>query len=485
MNKKYPFLLLIILAILTNIQPVFSWGTDQIITYAGTAQHSIAAKQNGVLYSSVPVLSLTGQHEVQFFNSTNNGTTWTPLAGITAPYSGLSPVIKTKMVVTSLDSIICLILQNDSIYLVNVESGITGILSQSKAQEFDAAAGAGNFIYLFVQEMNNNDIRRYGTGDGGITWTGNTALVTGSGYLPRVTMSGPKLILNYYGPVLADTVSSVIRAADYNEGTPGNITPGTFINIVTNTAVKKKQFQSVFHNGVVWFFFTEGDAQEVLKCIVSLNFGGAWQPEQVVAGNAQVNARWFDAAPYTMAGGSGVALTYLADSLNPVTSAYDKMIFSIATVANPTVFNVLPTPFNTYNDTTVIASLLQSYPAVVNYSFGGVAETGIAWTGLHSSLPSAVFFDRLNALTGLNPHLHENEISIYPNPATHFITVGSTKNQPISEIKIYDVHGRLAQNHPELKIPSYTAIVRGLSSGIYMVKVTVEGMVVNRRVVIH
>lgn len=299
MKKSYHYLLLSLFTILSNSQSTFAWGTDQVITYAGTAPHSLAAKQSGVLYAAVPTMILTGQHEVHFFSSADNGDTWLPLPGINPPYSGLAPVIKTKMVVTSLDSIICLVLQNDSIYLVNVESGVKGILSQSKAQEFDAAAGAGNFIYLFVQEVTGNNIRRYGTGDGGITWTGNTALVTGSGYRPRVTMSGTKLILNYYGPVLADTVSSIIRAADYNETTPGNISPGTFSNVVTNVAVKKKQFQSVIHNGTVWLFFTEGDVQEVMKCMVSLNNGTAYQPEQILAGNAQINARWFGAAPYT------------------------------------------------------------------------------------------------------------------------------------------------------------------------------------------
>ena len=420
----------------------YGWGIDNIVSIIGpTSQHGLAAKQNGVLYIANPSVDLTGQYSVNFYTSIDYGDSWNLLTFTTTP--SLSPIIRLKMIVTSQDSIICTYLQNDIIHFVNIESGVTGQFNQTGAQEYDAASGSGNFIYLFVQEPASNNIRRYGTVDGGLTWTGNTALVTGTGYRPRVDFSGTNLVLNYYGTLAADTVSSVIRAAFYVETAPGTITPGTFQDVSLNTGVKRRQFQSVKNNNVIWYLFTEGDTQQQLKCRVSTDDGASYQPEFVIAGDANVNAYWFSAHRYNFST-SGMTLTYLQDSL--VSLTMDLMKYVTFDITAPGTVQIPPTPLDTYNDT---EPSVQSniYPVIYNYQNASGWETGVAWT-VPTAIDYALFFDHLNATTGLNDNIDNNLISVYPNPVNDKITISGIDVSLLKgNFNIYNSIGELVYVH--------------------------------------
>lgn len=474
MKKNYTLLFIVFLLNVSFTGSVMSWGTDKIVSPSAIAQHSIGAKQNGVLHAAIPVASLTGFMEVAFYISADNGETWTQNTNASHPNPSMAPVGRTKIIITSLDSVICLILQNNTIHLVNLESGVTGQFTQTGAQEFDAAAGSGNYIYLYVQEPSSNNIRRYGTNTGGLTWTGNTALVTGTGFRPRVTMWGTRLILNYYGPVAPDTVSSVIRAAFYNETAAGTLQAGTFIDVATNNTVKKKEFQSVINNNIVWFFFTEGDVQEVVKCRVSTDNGASYQPEFIIGGNAQVSASWFAAAPNPDPFGTfGVSLTFLTDSLNSPANTFDKMIYATASGTNPSTFNIPPVPFNTYNDTAVVNTTTPVlYPALVNYAFNTVPETGVAWLGANGVLPLTVYFDRYTSTVGLNESVKQSTISLFPSPASNFINLILPTDFIVKEIVIYSSSGQQVykrsfheESHP--KEQDHQIDVRSMRTGIY------------------
>lgn len=472
--KKFQLSALALLLTLLSSELSFGWGTDKIITTAAVAQHSMAAKQNGTLYAAVPVLALTGFYETTLWISSDNGATWSPNSNATVPSAGLSPVVKTKIVVTSSDSVICMVLQNSTVYLVNLETGVMGQFTQSGVKDFDAAAGSQNFIYLFVNEAGNNSIRRYGTNDGGLTWTGNTAQVTGSGNSPRVAMSGTRLILNYYGPVLPDTTSSVIRAAFYDETAAGTLQPGTFSDVVTNTAVKKKQFQSVINNGNVWFFFTEGDAQQVVKCRVSTNNGSTYQPEIIIGGNAQVSASWFAAAPNNDPFGTlGVAITFLTDSINSPSNTFDKMIFAAASGSNPSAFSIPPSPFNTYNDTSAVSAATPViYPVLVNYAFNTIPETGIAWLGAHATLPLTIYFDRYTETVGITETPDSFDFNVYPSPASDHLNLSIRNNSGIREIIIYSSAGsavirRNLSDEGTAGNQNHRINIQSLSNGIY------------------
>jgi hypothetical protein len=490
MKTKYYLLSLFAFIMVLNTGKLFGWGADVIVSQAAPfSQHSISAKQNGVLFAGVPVALVTGQHSVAIYTSTDNGVTWT-LAPVTAPAS-INPVIKTKMITTTFDNVFCYILQDNVIYVLNVESGVTGQFNTTGAQEFDVASGSGNFAYLFVQEPGLNTIKRYGTNDGGQTWTGNTATVTSNGSRPRVHMFGARLILNYYGPVLSDTVSSVIRAAFYNETAAGTITPGTFSDVATNNTIKKKLFQSVMNNGLIWFFFTEGDAQQVLKCRVSTDNGATYQPEFIVSGDAQVNAHWFSAAPMNNSGTFGAALTFLADSIAPSGTSLDQMKYATAMSGTPASFVIPASPLDTYNDTTVSAGSTNTIPVLINYTYGMPGESGILWVG-ENAVGQVLYFDRFTATTGIRNEINENiALQIYPSPATDLIQVAvSIDDIELSEIEVYSIgnklvlHKQLSKSGFETNQP-FTLDISALASGTYLLKaITSRGAAVKQFVIL-
>jgi hypothetical protein len=473
MKSFYATSILLLFATVSTFHSAMGWGTDKIISpFAPSAQHSISAKQNGILFAAMPGAGSASQNQVSIFTSADNGVTWNPAAvSVTA---GTGAVVKTKMLTTATDSIYCIYLQDLIIHFVNVESGTTGQLNVASYRDFDAAASAnGNWIYVYAQEVTNNDIRRYGTVDGGITWTGNSALVTGNGASPKVCQWGTRLILNYYGPVLPDTATSVIRAAFYDETTPGTLQAGTFQDVALGTGVKRKQYQTVLVNGTAWFLFTEGDALQQVKCRITTDDGVTYQPEFVVSGNASVNAWWFGAAPYSNATGSGVTMTLLADSVVQTTSVFDEMHYLSSSTLSPSFMVLYPPPFKTYNDSTVnvIADVL---PMVVNYNVAGQYETGIAWTGFTAS-GAALLFDRLSATTGLSNSPAPSPVSIYPVPAEDFIYIsGDSHHMENVNIVLYDVTGKsvltsvnsIGSGNNEIRID-----ISSLKAGTYLVSV--------------
>jgi len=424
MKKIFHNLILILITILITPNYSAAWGNDVMISPDRPgSKHSLAAKQNGTLYASIAGTS-PGADTLSIYTSSDNGLTWTyvPLPTV----SGINNIVSTKLVRTFSDSIYCAFQSATIVYFVNVESGVLGQFNQSMVEYFDIASSSfGDAIYLFVDEYAVNTIRRYGTLDGGLTWTGNTALVTSQGTMPSVYMSGTRLFLSYYGPVLPDTATSEIRIAFYNESVPGNITPGTFQDIVTNTAVKKKQFQAVSINNTVWFLYTENDVQQVLKCRTSTDNGVTYSPETTIA---TVDAHWFGATNYSNATGTGLTLTWFEDSIPP--GSVDQMVYATAQSTLPAIFTQPVPPLNTYNDTTIVTGPIKFYPTVINYSYSSNSETGIAWVGDGTSNP-VVYFDRFSNTVGL-PAITATytDLNIYPIPASSHLTVSFELKKP-------------------------------------------------------
>jgi hypothetical protein len=290
--------------------------------------------------------------------------------------------------------------------------------------------------------------------------------------MPSVYMSGTRLFLSYYGPVLPDTASSEIRIAFYDESVPGNITPGTFQDIVTNTAVKKKQFQAVSINNTVWFLYTENDVQQVLKCRTSNDNGVTYTPEITIA---TVDAHWFGATHYSNATGTGLTLTWFEDSIPP--GSVDQMVYATSQSTSPTVFTQPVPPMNTYNDTTIVTGPIKFYPTVINYSYSSNSETGIAWVGYGPSNP-VVYFDRLSHTVGL-PTIPTSysDLNIYPVPASDHITVTFESVKP-GHLK-YEVLSMDGKNTPisfskiaPAGFESLNIDTRSLQSGYYLLRIS-------------
>lgn len=476
MNKFYISLKTLTVIFVLTIQNVWGWGTDKVIFNAGpSAQHSMAAKQNGVLFAAMSGIGITGPNLVTIFTSTDNGDTWNiaPVGGL--PVNG--PVVKTKMVTTASDSVYCVFLQNEIVYIVNVESGSLGQLTTYTFKDFDVAASPnGNWIYIYVSRSTNKQIVRYGTEDGGLTWGANTALVTSDGASPRITMSGTRLILNYYGPVLVDTAASTIRAAIYDESTPGTLNPGTFQDVITGNGIKRKQYKTVIVSSTAWLVYTEGDLQQEIKYKFSQDGGSNYSLAIPIAGNAAVSAKWFDVAPYSTPAGSGITMTCLADSSAPVISSFDKMIYLGSTTLAPASVVTFPSPYNTYNDTSVTFAADNVLPVMVNFNTGSTTEAGIAWVGDSPQGPW-LYFDRLGGTVGIEESQEDIvQLNVYPSPADDFIYIESELHDLNTKVEILDITGRSVIQEQGVVSGSAKKIdVSGLPSGNYMLRVSVAG----------
>jgi hypothetical protein len=69
--------------------------------------------------------------------------------------------------------------------------------------------------------------------------------------------------------------------------------------------------------------------------------------------------------------------------------------------------------------------------------------------------------------TNINENINENNVSIYPNPATNFVTI--TSKESISLVKIYDFQGRVVQEYDFNGTSEIKLNVSDLSKGIYSV----------------
>jgi hypothetical protein len=83
------------------------------------------------------------------------------------------------------------------------------------------------------------------------------------------------------------------------------------------------------------------------------------------------------------------------------------------------------------------------------------------------------------------PTLQLGEVSIYPNPAEGFVTVHT--QDPIAQMCVYDIHGRLVFNKVIRadNVKSVEIDAASFESGIYLVKVdyTVGGWITDRLII--
>ena len=71
------------------------------------------------------------------------------------------------------------------------------------------------------------------------------------------------------------------------------------------------------------------------------------------------------------------------------------------------------------------------------------------------------------ATTGINETLNENNVSIYPNPATNFVTISA--KEAISHVSVYDFQGRIVQEYDFNNTTEIKLNVSELSNGIYSI----------------
>ncbi|MCB0794797.1 MAG: hypothetical protein KDB88_08680 [Flavobacteriales bacterium] len=301
----------LLFAVLATPTLLFAWGPDTPVQLSSNSGpiHSIQAPGGEVVVAYADTVANDGVL-IRFMLSSDEGATWS-MAPYQVDATGVSPRIK---LLRSASELYCAYLLNDTVRVFHPSTGTIGAYLDYAAEEFDAVMTDAGWLYLFIQLPGTDDIRRAGSNDGGLTWGGDMASVTGQGAVPRVTLGpGNSVTLNYYGPVLADRPKSKIRAAGYTEAAPGDLNVGVanFQDVVTDVTRDKWRFGSVAIGNVVWFFWEEGPALgTALKGLVSLNSGQDYGTAFTLSVGAGEVINGFQALGRTVAGSTRVELVY-------------------------------------------------------------------------------------------------------------------------------------------------------------------------------
>lgn len=374
------------------------WNTDYLISSSEPlGKHSgVYRISDSTIYVSVPDTNIVTGAAIVIFTSTDNGENWNILSTLTPA----SVIPKTKMIRSSLDSVYCFFLSGVTIYCWNVINNRVTQVRGVGFRDFDVGASSTGSMYIFMDSLGTNNLVRYGSSDGGVIW-GQRGLITTAGAHPRIYFSGSgdTLVLNYYGPVLADTMTSVIRNARYRETAPGTLaTAGSFTNIVASNE-KKEQFSSVAYGRFVYFFYTSESAGNTdIKCKVSTNYTVSFFDSLSIAPVSGRNEFWFDAKHHAN-GIGGVDMLFI--SYIPPESSGDglKRIWYIS--GN----NVAPNSYSFLNPVMISSSeaLTSSngyIPALIPY-YNGSGDLGAAWVA-NIAKSIGLYFDRLKNYSVLN-----------------------------------------------------------------------------------
>ncbi|MBK9637568.1 MAG: T9SS type A sorting domain-containing protein [Bacteroidetes bacterium] len=433
------------IAILYSIS-VFSWGVDVEIPSYPSGKTSLVKTNSGMLYCSVPV-GQSGVGGINFYQSTDMGVTWTLHSN---PAMGQN-VIKSKLMVTGTDSVYCAYQVDTSLFFYSLASNIVTPFTLMYVDDYDVVASPNsNSVYLYCDNVNTNAMNRYSSINGGFTWTGSTALVSSSSTHPRLCMEGTRIILNYYN---ANSATAVVRAAIYNETAPGQLTAGTFQDVIPS-GLSHQQYASVKSGNNVWLIFREGAGLNNIKYRLSTDGGTSYGAETILVGSVNMNASCFDATHYSDVTGSGIKLVYYTDSAG----LHKRMNYRTASSLLPNLFSA-PEIFNDFvtdciNETT--------YPSIATQ--GG--DVGVLWLESNSGIPG-LYFDLRSYVVGISELDEIDNIKIFPNPMQSILTV-EMMSQGIKNVKVTDISGRLVHSLStnENKVQMDLSF---LQSGIYFI----------------
>lgn len=377
------------------------WSNDLVVssTEPQGRPSGVYRNSNSTIYVSVPDTNIQSGAAIVILASSDNGTTWSNVSALTPA----SVIPKTKMVIGSLDSVYCFFISGPIVYCWNVLNNRVTQVRGTGFRDFDVASSSTGSMYIFMDSLGTNNIPRYGSSDGGVTW-GQRALVTGSGAHPRISFSGTgdTLVLHYYGPVLNDTATSIIRGARYRESAPGTLaTVGSFIDVARSNA-RKEQFEAVRHGTAAWLIYSHeesGDAD--VRCKVSSNGGSTYYDSTVIGAVSGMNEYWLDAKHHRRNPG-GVDVIYQSRTAAEEGSV-PAMNFTTALKSSPLSF----LPSAKFSDNPPSFSVIRYYPTLIPY-YNAAGDAGAIWVAdlLADGAPArSIYFDRMISTLNLTARL--------------------------------------------------------------------------------
>jgi hypothetical protein len=331
---------------------------------------------------------------------------------------------------------------------------------------------------LIIDLNTNNDVRVYGSANGGVSWP-NSVYISSAAAFGKIYMSGTgdTSIINYYTGIVADTFSCAIRSVRYRESASGTLSiVGSFTSPVA-AGTQKTQYQSVIYGGKAWIFYTTGITGSIdLNFVQSNDNGTTFGSSATIGALPGRDEYWFEAKHFLM-GTGGVELAFYSDSLQagPSTNASDKIMYSYANLTTPGTFGTAVS----ISEHPPGWSARGYFPAMVELY--PTSDVGVVWVGLDGS-NNRVYWDRYNAVVGVNPKgevvpqnysLSQN----YPNPFNPSTKIEFTlpKDEFVT-IKVYDILGKESEVllSKDMKKGSFVIDFNAsrLSSGVYFYKIT-------------
>jgi hypothetical protein len=309
------------------------WADDKtILNYEPSGKFAGIQKSDGKIYVAVNDTQSTTNLGLLIFTSTDDGESWSAASDGVNYRDYMENV---KMIRTIHDSIYCFFQTGDKVYCWNLLSSTEPIrpVFSGGYRSFDVTTSSTGHFYIFVDSLPNNSIVRYTSANGGIDWT-TRGLITTAGALPKVSMSGTgdTLLLNYYGPVLSDTASSVLRLVRYRQSAPGTLASAGFIDITTDPA-QKHEFVNASNNSEMWFIYTSGNVgARSIWGRKSSNAGVSWEPAFALTNNPNFDYYGIDIKFHSF-NNYGFDLVYQADSVQAgaPTNTSDHLFFSEST----------------------------------------------------------------------------------------------------------------------------------------------------------
>lgn len=454
---------------------VDSWGTDYLVSSTEPLGRpsGVYRTTNNTIYVAIPDTNIQSGRSVVILSSTNNGANWSTTATL-SPGGIIVP--KVKMVCrTGSDSVYCFLIVGSQVYSWNViTNNFNAFTTYTNIRDFDAVMSSTNSIYLIVDLNTNNDVRFFGSVNGGVSWAG-AVFLTSSGARPTMYMSGTgdTCLINYMTP-LADTLTSQIRNVRYRESVPGTlVVVGSFTTPIP-VGVPKDQFMGVRNGMNAWIFYTTGLTGSIdLNCITSVDGGTTYGSPVVIGSLPGRDEYWFDAKHYA----SGVDLVYYSDSLQggAPTINSDKFFNTYASNTTPGTF---VTPIQ-INDRPMEWSARGYIPTLIEYNNSG-SDAGAIWVGIDGA-NKRLYFDRFGAVTSVNNNNNSPEkFSLsqnYPNPFNPNTQIDfSIPKNSLVTIKIFDVLGKevAVLVNKDFTIGSYTVDFNAssLTSGVYFYQLT-------------
>jgi hypothetical protein len=153
-----------------SVENPFIPGGDNIISqHQPIGPIAIIEKQiNSTMFCAINDTLSTSNLGIVLYMSTNNGQNW----GLYSYGINLRKKFdRFRLVRSGLDSVYLVFMNNSRVYIWNIYN-TAGIAAHTatNVRAFDIVASSTGALYLYIDELSTNYIRRFGTINGGFTW---------------------------------------------------------------------------------------------------------------------------------------------------------------------------------------------------------------------------------------------------------------------------------------------------------------------------